>query len=167
MLMVALALSAQAAAAPSASAPTALGPTASPSSTPVKPAQRDCKTPAVPEPNSREIVVCALKPNGYRLDPDVLAARRLKKQGQAGRPHNPHESYADHSCASVGPMGCRGQPTIDLVRTATTLATMADRLSKGEEIGSRPAHSAPRKHVSIHLLAFRAPVGPKIDQMPS
>ena len=110
--------------------------TASPPSTPVKPAQRDCKTPAVPEPNSREIVVCALKPNGYRLDPDVLAARRLKKQGQAGRPHNPHESYADHSCASVGPMGCRGQPTIDLVRTVTTLATMADRLSKGEEIGS-------------------------------
>jgi hypothetical protein len=139
-LPVALALFAQAATA-GASAPAsqpAYGPAppAAAKPAPVKEASRECATPAVPNPNSREIVVCAVRPQGYRLDPDVLAARRLKKQGDAGRPHNPRETYVDHSCGRVGPMGCRGQPTIDVIQAATALATMADRLSKGQEIGS-------------------------------
>jgi hypothetical protein len=136
-LSVALAAAAQAAAAPSSAygpAPAATAP--KPVAASVKEAQRDCATPAVPDPNSREIVVCAVRPNGYRLDPDVLAARRLKKKGESVRPRNPHETYADHSCATVGPMGCRGQPTIDVFTAATALATMAERLSKGQEIGS-------------------------------
>jgi hypothetical protein len=33
-------------------------------------------------------------------------------------------------------MGCRGQPTIDVLTAAAALATMADRLSQGKEIGS-------------------------------
>ena len=102
----------------------------------VKEAPRECSAPVNKDPNAREIVVCAVRPQGYRLDPDVLEARREKKQGIAGRPHNPHESFADHSCATVGPMGCRFQGTINLLAAATTLATMADRLSKGQEIGS-------------------------------
>src|SRR5438552_8940664 len=106
-----------------------------PASAPVKTAEREC-APANPDPKANEIVVCAQRPQGYRLPPDIVEARRLKKQGQAGRPHNPHETYADHSCAAVGPMGCRGGPTINLVAAAATLAKMGDRLSKGEEIGS-------------------------------
>ena len=133
-LPVALALAAQAAATqPYGPAAT---PAPAPAAAPSKEAAKECVTPATPDPNSREIVVCAVRPNGYRLDPDVLAARRLKKQGEAGRPHNPHETYADHSCATVGPMGCRGQPTIDVFTAAAALATMAARLSKGQEIGS-------------------------------
>lgn len=132
-LSFALALAAQA----SSAAPTAYGPAAAATPAPAAaPAQRECATPAAPDPNSREIVVCAVKPNGYRLDPDVLAARRLKKKGDSVRPRNPHENYADHSCATVGPMGCRGQPTIDVFTAAAALATMAERLSKGQEIGS-------------------------------
>jgi hypothetical protein len=130
-LSVALALLAQAGATPEAA-----GPAVSPKIEASAPAKNQCTTPAVPDPTGRAIVVCALRPQGYRIDPDVLAARRLKKQGEAGRPHNPHETYADHSCATVGPMGCRGQPTIDLIRTVTTLAAIGDRLSKGQEIGS-------------------------------
>ncbi|MEP6982097.1 MAG: hypothetical protein ABI853_00445 [Sphingomicrobium sp.] len=135
-LSVALALSVQAATAPSPAYGPASTTAAAPAAAPVKEAQRECATPAVPDPNSREIVVCALRPQGYRLDPDVLEARRLKKKGEAGRPHNPHETYADHSCATVGPMGCRGQPMIDIFTAAAALATMAQRLSKGQEIGS-------------------------------
>ena len=137
-LPIALALSAQAlAAAPSAASPTyGPAPASAPAAAPMKEAQRDCATPAVPDPNSREVVVCAVRPNGYRLDPDVLAARRLKKKGESIRPRNPHETFADHSCATVGPMGCRGQPTIDMFTAAAALATMAQRLSKGQEIGS-------------------------------
>jgi hypothetical protein len=132
-LSVALALSAQAAAVPSsASAGPAPAPTTAPAATPAKQA---CATPAVPDPNSREIVVCAVKPDGYRIDPDLLAARRLKKKGESIRPRNPHETFADHSCATVGPMGCRGQPTIDVFTAAAAVATMAQRLSNGQAIG--------------------------------
>jgi hypothetical protein len=132
-LSVALILSAQAAAA------SAYGPVptaAQASAAPVKDSPRECTTPVVPDPKSNEIIVCALRPNGYRLDPDILAARRMKKKGESVRPRNPHETYADHSCATVGPMGCRGQATIDMFTAAAALATMTERLSKGQEIGS-------------------------------
>ena len=96
---------------------------------------RDCaQQPASANPN--EIVVCAVKPDGYRISPDVMEARRLKKQGAAGRPKSPHESYVDHSCGRVGPMGCRGQPAVDLVAVAAVAAQMGQRLAKGQEVGS-------------------------------
>jgi hypothetical protein len=107
-----------------------------PAAAPAKEAPRNCTTPAVPDANSRDIVVCAERPNGYRLDPDVLAAKRLKKKGESIRPRNPHETFADHSCATIGPMGCRGQPTIDMFTAATALAAIGERLSKGQEVGS-------------------------------
>lgn len=109
---------------------------------PAKPPERECapttdpKTGPNADPKTGPIVICALKPQGYRLNPDVMEARREKRQGISGRPHNPHETYADHSCATVGPMGCRGGPTINLLAAAATAAEMADRLSKGQEIGS-------------------------------
>ena len=87
-------------------------------------------------PNGNEIIVCAIKPEGYRLPPDIVEARRLKKQGITGSPHNPHESYADRSCANVGPMGCRGTPAINLLAVAATAAQISQRLAKGQEIGS-------------------------------
>lgn len=131
-LPVALALLAQAAAAPGYGPP---DPPQKQAATPAKPGERDC----APQPNpasANEIVVCAVKPQGYRLPPDIVEARRLKKKGEAGRPRNPHETYADHSCARVGPMGCRGGPTIDLIAVAATAAQMASRLSNGQEVGS-------------------------------
>ena len=137
---IALVAAAHAVAAPSSSygpEPARAPATASaPAATPAKEAPQNCTTPAVPDSNSREIVVCAERPNGYRLDPDVLAAKRLKKKGESIRPRNPHETFADHSCATVGPMGCRGQATIDMFTAAAALAAMGERLSKGQEIGS-------------------------------
>jgi hypothetical protein len=97
--------------------------------------QREC-APQTSAPNANEIVVCAIKPEGYRLPPDIVEARRLKKEGNAGRPRSPHETYADHSCASIGPMGCRGTPTINLLNVAVTAAEISKRLAKGQEIGS-------------------------------
>lgn len=145
-LPVALVMLAQAAAAasnPPAETPSApvYGPAAPaparPAPTPasVKAAQRECAA-QNSNPRGNEIIVCAVKPQGYRLDPDVLEARKLKKQGDTVRPHNPHETYVDHSCATVGPMGCRGVPTINYIAVAATAAKIADRLSKGKEIGS-------------------------------
>jgi hypothetical protein len=102
---------------------------------PVKPAERDC-TPQKPSANPNEIVVCAVKPQGYRIDPDLMEARREKTTGAAGRPKSPHETYADHSCATVGPRGCRGGPTILLLAAGLVAAQIAGRVAKGEEVGS-------------------------------
>ena len=91
---------------------------------------------AAADPKTNEIVICAIKPDGYRLNPDLMTAKRQKKQGLGSRPHNPHESYADKSCATVGPMGCRGAPAINLLAAALVAGQMANRLAKGQEVGS-------------------------------
>lgn len=130
MLMAA----AQAAAAPSPGGQAAATATAS-GNVLAREASRDCTTPSVPDPNSRDIVVCAVKPDGYRLDPDVLAAKRAKKKGESIRPRNPHETFANHNCATIGPMGCRGQVTVDAFTAAAVVAQMAARLSNGQPIG--------------------------------
>jgi hypothetical protein len=121
-----------------AAPPTVYGPAApaqTKSTVTVTAAQRTC-APEVSDPNSREIIVCAPRPQGYRIDPDLLRARKEHRDALAGRPHNPHESFRDNGCSVVGPAGCVFQPGINLLAAAATLAKMADRLSKGEEIGS-------------------------------
>jgi hypothetical protein len=81
-----------------------------------------------------EILVCGQKPQGYRIDPDVLEASRGKHSG--GRPKRP-DRMADTSCAVVGPAGCIGaNPGINIVGAVLTAAEMASRLAKGQEIGS-------------------------------
>ena len=109
-------------------------PTAAEAAATAKPAERDC-APQTPSANPNEIVVCAVKPQGYRIDPDLMEARREKKRGAAGRPKSPHESYADHSCATVGPMGCRGGPTVNLLAAGLVAAQIAGRVAKGEDVG--------------------------------
>jgi len=110
-------------------------PVTSKPATPLPTNERECA--AQPKgATGNEIVVCAVKPEGYRLPPDIVEARRLKKQGDTVRPHNPHETYADHSCATVGPMGCRGVPTVNFLAIAAVAAKISERMSKGEEIGS-------------------------------
>ena len=81
--------------------------------------------------DTTEIVVCAQKVEGFRIDPDVLKAQRIKKKNKARGP----ERLVDNSCASVGPMGCRGGAGINLVAAAITAATMLQRAASGENIG--------------------------------
>ncbi|MEO8547701.1 MAG: hypothetical protein ABI422_04970 [Sphingomicrobium sp.] len=158
-LLVAIALLAEAAA-PASAAPTAVPPPATSTPTtkgpaygppdppkppkppepkpPVNPADEQAKasdrcTPVAPTADTREIVVCAQKPQGYRLNPDVLEAKREMRSG--GRPKRP-DRMKDNSCATVGPAGCMDAPMINLIGAALTAAEMAARLSKGQEIGS-------------------------------
>ena len=65
----------------------------------------------------------------------MLAARRAKKQGLAGR-LKPPSKMPDTSCTVVGPAGCIAAPGINLLAAAATAAEMAERLAKGQEIGS-------------------------------
>src|SRR5215217_682881 len=64
--------------------------------------------PACQSTSTREIIVCAQRKQGYRLDPDVMEARREIRSG--GRPKPPESRTKDNSCATVGPMGCTGTP---------------------------------------------------------
>ena len=106
-----------------------------PAATAASATERLC-APNSTDAESRVIVVCAPKPQGYRIDPDVLAAHKAKREMMAGRPHNPHETFKDNSCKVVGPAPCMDAPMINLLAAAATAAEMADRLSKGQEIGS-------------------------------
>lgn len=105
--------------------------------TPPKPgekrAEEGCTT-QTPKADTREIVVCAERPEGYRLDPDVTNAKREMRELRAGR-RKPPERFVDHNCATIGPMGCRFVPGVNLVDAALTLATMADKALKGENVG--------------------------------
>ncbi len=123
-LPVALLLAAQAAAGPPP-----------PDTKPPARTAADACSPRTPDANAREIVICAPKPQGYRIDPDVLAAKKAKKQALAGRP-KPPSKMPDTSCTVVGPAGCIMTPGINLIAAAATAAEMAERLSKGQEIGS-------------------------------
>jgi len=114
---------------------TSYGPAAPPAAKPATTADQACPTPR-PGPDGREIVICAPKPNGYRLDPDVIAARKLKKRSDSGRPTRPGPiAMQGTPCGTVGPAPCM-TGGINLMAAAITAATMAERLAEGKEIGS-------------------------------
>ena len=159
-LPAALFLFAQAtAAAPAEPSEVVYGPASPEPPKPAVPAAKSgeagCPAPATGDPKNGPIVVCAIKPQGYRIDPDVLAARRMKKKGDPGAPRNPHETYVDHSCATVGPMGCRFGPTIDLAAAAVTAANMVDKAVKGENVGKTLVTDPTRNEYQLYLEAKR------------
>jgi hypothetical protein len=81
--------------------------------------------------NDREIVVCAPRPEGFRLNPDVVEARR---EARSGGPVNPPPNYKENSCAVVGPWSCTGGG-INLIAAGIALATMARRAATGGNVG--------------------------------
>jgi len=98
-----------------------------------KSADDGCAT-ATPAANTRDIVICAQRPNGYRLNPDVMEARKERREADAGRLKTPSEK-AQVSGGCVGPNSC--VPTgPNLLAAAIGAATMAKRLAEGKEIGS-------------------------------
>jgi len=112
----------------------AYGPAApAPPKAAAKPVDDGCAA-ATPSPNARDIVICAQRPNGYRLNPDVMEARKEKREANAGRLKTPAEK-AQVGGACVGPNSC--VPTgPNLLAAAIGAATMAKRLAEGKEIGS-------------------------------
>jgi hypothetical protein len=84
--------------------------------------------------DTRTIVVCAQRPQGYRLNPDVMAAKRIKRTGRGAAP-KPHENFKQDSCGTVGPMGCRGQGVIDIPSAAIAAVQMVAKAVQGENVG--------------------------------
>jgi hypothetical protein len=94
--------------------------------------QDGCANP-LPSADTQQIVICAPKSQGYRLNPDVMQAKReVHGAGPLKRPDN----FKDYPCASgVGPAPCFS-PGINLIAAALTAAEMAKRVAQGKEIGS-------------------------------
>lgn len=122
---------------------------APPTTAPAPPAER-CAPPPTVEPG--EIFVCAPRPQGYRIDPDILEAKRAMR---SGRPKGP-ERLRDNSCASVGPMGCRGGGGIDLIGGAIVAAAMAGKAIRGENVGAMFVTDPQRSEYEHYLEAKRA-----------
>ena len=143
---------------PAEAPPAVYGPAApvvlKPPAAPVKPVQ-PCPPPPAPTGTAQEIVICAEKPQGYRINPDVLKARHDKRS--AGRPTRPGPvAMKDNSCTVVGEAPCIGVFTgINLLAAAATLAKMGDRLSKGEEIGSMFVTDPHPSEYQLYLEAKR------------
>jgi len=151
-LPVAIMLLAHAAAAAPTYGPAA-PPAPRPAAAPAKSAEPGCK-PATPDPSNRDIVICAEKPQGYRLNPDVLKAKRQVHSG--GRPQRRGPvAMKDNSCAVVGPAPCMNAPMINLLAAAATAAEMAARLSKGQEIGSMFVTDPHPSEYQLYLEAKR------------
>ena len=164
--MFMLAAAQAAAATPAATAPSAApveahssyGPVAPPKPKPkavLASAPDPCKAtePKDVNPDTREIVVCAPRVEGYRIDPDVLEAQRAKKNHT--RPRRP-ERLVDRSCETVGPMGCRDGAGINLLAAAVTAATMIERVVKGENVGEMFITDPQPDEYQLYLEAKRA-----------
>lgn len=105
------------------------GPPLQPAPAPAN-ANRSCPPPSA---DSTTIVICTERPQGYRLNPDVMEAKREIHHG--GRPVRQSTETPPPQCATVGPFPCFNAG-INLIAAAATAAEMAARLGKGEEIGS-------------------------------
>ena len=116
---------------------------------PAKAADGCSPAPAAIEPG--EIFVCAPRPQGYRIDPDLLEAERARRSGRLKRP----ERMADTSCASVGPFGCTPGAGIDLLGAAMVVGTMATRAIRGENVGAMFVTDPQRSEYDHYVEAKR------------
>ena len=112
---------------------------------------KPCKTTA-PSADATEIIVCAERPQGYRLDPNVMKAKR-----QVGsRPQRrTNVLMSDTNCGSVGPAGCAPTAGINLIGVALTAAQMAAKAVRGENIGSMFVTRPEATEYELYLEAKR------------
>ena len=128
---VVLIMAAQVAAVPQPPAPGTTARAQAPKADPSSASAPAESCPAQPE-DTRTIVICTQRPQGYRLNPDVMDAKRETHSG--GRPTRPGGKIIP-DCASVGPAPCTSAG-VNIIGAALTAAEMAKRLAKGEEVGS-------------------------------
>lgn len=125
-------------------------PAAAPPEQPAAPAQRSengCSPPAL---DSTTIVICTQRPQGYRLNPDVMEAKRQAHSG--GRPVRQATESPPPDCRTVGPFPCF-QPGINILAAAATAAEMARRVATGQEIGSMFLTDPQPDEYHLYLMA--------------
>lgn len=96
------------------------------------------------------IIICAPRPEGYRLNPDVMEAKREIRSG--GRPPRPSTEAPPPDCATVGPAPCVNAG-INLLAAAAVAAEMGKRLATGQEIGSMFVTDPHPDEYQLYLMA--------------
>ena len=114
--------------------------------------EEDCEDAKQATADTRTITVCAQRPNGYRLNPDVMAAKKIKRSGRGAAP-KPHENFKRDECATVGPMGCRGQGVIDIPSAAIAAVQMVAKAVKGEDVGAMFKTDKQLSEYELYLMA--------------
>ena len=122
-----------------------------PAAAPRKAEDRVC-TDASKDSNSNVIVICGPPPQGYRLNPDVLEARREMKNG--GKPKSQQQRMEQGTNCAVGPAGCQ-YAGINLLGAALTAAQMAKRLANGQEVESMFVTDPHPTEYQLYLQAKR------------
>ena len=113
-------------------------------------AKSDDRSCPPPSPNSTTIVICTQRPQGYRLNPDVMEAKR--EAHSAGRPVRQATETPPPECRTVGPFPCM-QAGVNLIAAAATAAEMARRVASGEEIGSMFLTDPQPDEYHLYLMA--------------
>jgi hypothetical protein len=142
-LTVALAMLAQAAQA--AAGPAQPSPAAPPAR--VEEPAPDCSEPSA---DSDTIVICTERPQGYRLNPDVMQAKRETHSG--GRPVRPGGKIVPDCATGVGPQPC-SIGGVNLIGVALTAAEMAKRVATGQEVGSMFKTDPNPSEYQLYLMA--------------
>lgn len=139
------------ASAPASAAPPPVPPTVAEAAEERSEDRKPCTTP-LPKEGDQEIVICVERPEGYRINPDIMKAEKGMKRQKLKRP----ERMVDNSCASVGPMGCRNGGGINLLAAAVTAAEMARRAATGGNVGEMFVTEPQPDEYQLYLEAKRA-----------
>ncbi len=118
-----------------------------------QPADESCDEPERGSGDTRTITVCAERPQGYRLNPDVMAAKKAKKRHGRGAALKKPENFKHNECATVGPMGCREGPVLDVVSAAVVAAQMAAKAAQGENVGKMFVTDPHPSEYQLYLMA--------------
>jgi len=144
-LPIALVMLAQAA--PSATAPPPERPASSqPASKPASNAVPGCSERS---PDSQTIVICTERPQGYRLNPDVMEAKRETRGGS--RPVRPGGKVIP-DCTNVGPAPCT-TAGINIIGAALTAVEIAKRAASGEDVGEMFVTDPHPSEYQLYLMA--------------
>lgn len=110
-----------------------------------KPADGSCQS-----RDARDIVVCAQRTQGYRLDPSVMdAEREVESSSRSASAPVP----AAQAICSASPMGCgTGLEGLDLANAAVVIGTAAIKAAKGED-WTRPFKTAGSDEYQLYLQA--------------
>ena len=120
------------------------------STQPAPPSQRTASDSCSDQPaNSNTIVICTQRPQGYRLNPDIMEAKRETRS--PGRPVRPGGSPPPE-CATVGPFPCT-YAGVNLIGAALTAVEMAKRAATGQEVGSMFKTDPHPDEYQLYLMA--------------
>ena len=99
--------------------------------------------------DSNRIVICTQRPQGYRLNPDVMEAKRETRS--PGRPVRPGGNPPPE-CATVGPFPCL-VGGVNLIGAALPAVELAKRAATGQDVGKMFQTDPHPDEYQLYLMA--------------